>query len=379
MSKLDIVIAGINKKFKNNIIGDKDNVTFNKKGVIPFVSPSFTYLFHGGLPTNSLLEVSGGASSGKSTFCFSVAGQAQKKFKQDWQEEVDRLTAIDKPNQSQKARLAELLDNGHKRVVYLDAEHSADKEWMIKNGVDIDDIIFIFPQEESAEQLLQTTLELAETDQIGLLIIDSLATLVSQQAFDKTLEEKSYCGIAGVLTTWSAKVLPMLTKYDMTVICINQERDVINSQYAQTSTPGGRAFKFACHARLAFRKGRYLDDSYKEVPNGVETSFGASSSVQVLKNKLTKPDRKLIDFTITYDNGIDYWNDLFSLAVTMKIIRQSGTWFDFPALDNNDETYIDNEGNPVKFQGKNRFLQYMHNNQYFTELLLKIVNEEISQ
>lgn len=375
MSKLTDTIKNINKKYKTNIIGDKDNVTFAKKDEIPFITPTLTYLFHGGLPTNSLLEISGEYSSGKSSLCFSIVGQAQKKFKQDWQDEVESLKAIEKPTATQKARLAELLDSGEKRVVYLDSEHSADKDWMTKNGVDLDSIIFIFPQEESAEELLQSTLDLAETGQVGLIIIDSLATLVSQQAFDKELTEKTYCGISGAMTTWSAKILPMLTKYDMTVICVNQERAVLNSMFPATSTPGGKAYKFACHVRLSLRKGRFLDKSYKELTNGCESSFGSVSKVQVLKNKLTKPDRRMTEFTITYDNGIDYMNDAFNLGVALGVIDKSGAWYSIIDTDTG-EPKIDEEGDVQKFQGKQNFIKYMREHKDFTDSLIKTIEEK---
>lgn len=374
MSKLDDTIKNLNKKFKTGIIGNKDNVTFSKTSEIPFITPTLTYLFHGGLPTNSLFEISGEYSSGKSSLCFSIIGQAQKKFEQDYKNELEEIQAIEKPTTTQKTRLAELIENGPKRVVYLDSEHSADKAWMVKNGVDIDSIIFIFPQEESAEELLQTTLDLAETGQIGLLIIDSLATLVSQQAFDKELTEKTYCGISGAMTTWSAKILPMLTKYDMTVICVNQERSVLNSPYGGTSTPGGKAYKFACHVRLSLRKGRFIDSSYKELTNGCESSFGSVSKIQVLKNKLTKPDRRMTDFTITYDNGIDYFNDAFNLGVAMGIIDKAGAWYSIIDKDTN-EPKVDEDGNSQKFQGKQNFIEYMRNHEQFTKDLIAEIEE----
>ena len=374
MSKLDSVIKDLNKKYKTPIIGDQNNVTFAKGDEIPFISPALTYIFHGGLPTNSLWEVSGAFSSGKSSLCFSIVGQAQKKFKQDWQAEVDKLSAMEKPNQTQKTRLAELIENGEKKVVYLDSEHSADKVWMAKNGVDLDSIIFIFPQEESAETLLQTTLDLAQTGQVGLIIIDSLATLVSQQAFDKELTEKTYCGIAGALTTWSAKILPMLTKYNMTVICVNQERCLLNSPYGGTSTPGGKAFKFATHVRLSLRKGRFIDESYKELTNGCESSFGSISEVQVLKNKLTKPDRRMTQFSITYNTGIDYFNDSFNMGVALGLIEKAGAWYSI--LDKETgEPKVDDEGNNLKFQGKQKFIEYMRAHEDFTKELIKTIEE----
>ena len=58
MSKLEDIISGLNKNFKTNIIGDKNTVSFCKKDTIPFATPSLSFLFHGGLPTNSAIAIS---------------------------------------------------------------------------------------------------------------------------------------------------------------------------------------------------------------------------------------------------------------------------------------------------------------------------------
>ena len=81
MSKLDDVIANLNKKHKTDIIiKDREGVTFNVKERIPFITPSLDYLFHGGLPVHTLWEVSGATSGGKTTFCLATAGQFQKYY-----------------------------------------------------------------------------------------------------------------------------------------------------------------------------------------------------------------------------------------------------------------------------------------------------------
>ena len=95
MSKLDDIIKNINKKYKANVITtDINAITFENKETIPFPSPSFTYLFHGGFPTHTLWEVSGEFSSGKTVWCMAVAGQAQKYFKDKFDKEVAELSGL---------------------------------------------------------------------------------------------------------------------------------------------------------------------------------------------------------------------------------------------------------------------------------------------
>jgi len=44
--------------------------------------------------------------------------------------------------------------------------------------------------------------------------------------------------------------------------------------FGGTITPGGRAFKDACSGRFEFRKGKFIDDSGKELTNNAEYPAG---------------------------------------------------------------------------------------------------------
>jgi RecA/RadA recombinase len=73
------------------------------------------------------------------------------------------------------------------------------------------------------------------------------------------------------MTVWVSKLLPLLNKHDCSVIAINQLRDTIGSMVpGQTHMPGGRALGYQSHVILNFRKGKALDESYKEIPNKSE-------------------------------------------------------------------------------------------------------------
>ena len=377
MSKLDDVIAGLNKKFKTDIITtNKDEATFVCKERVPFPNPALNYLFYGGLPVHTLWEASGEMSGGKTSFCLAVAGQFQRYYKKKWEDEVAKLQAIEKPNKNEKARLDNLLENGYKKVAYFDIEHSFDVEWAIKNKLDPDDIVFIKPQEESAETLLDTSLSLIESGGICLLIIDSLAALTSGSALQKSLEEKTYCGISAPLTTWTSKVLPMLSKYDCTVICVNQERDSIGAMFPTTTTPGGRAFKFGCHCRLAFRKGKPIDENYAEIPQKEESYYGNKVELQILKNKLCPPKRRKASFTIAYDHGIYALVDYINISISLGIIQKAGAWFTL--VDSEGNMVTDEDGNNCKWQGMKNVIAYMEEHEGIYKELAKAVDEAIT-
>ena len=305
-----------------------------------------------------------------------LAGKAQKYFKEKYEKEVEELSNS-KQTKEQQEKLAQLLERGYKKVAWLDSEHSLnDIEWAAKNGLDISDIIYIKPQEESAEELLDITLALIESDSIGLLVIDSIAALTSNAALHKDLTEKTYCGIAGPLTTWTSKVLPMLNKYDCSVICINQCRDTLNAQFPTTHTVGGRAFGYGTHVRIELRKEKAIDEDYNEIPNKEETYYGQLTAVQIKKNKITKPDRRLCKFTISFDEGISAINDTFIMATALGIIDKAGAWYSILGEDGEPKEY---NGTLLKFQGKKNFILFMKENPSFAEELKNQVEKAVKQ
>ena len=133
MSKLDDVIKSVNKQYGFNIVG-KIEVKERNYDRIPFKTPTLTYLFRGGLP-RTVIELAGMPSAGKSTLCYSICGEAQKLFKKEYQEEIERLESLTKPKKEDISRLSELKERGYKKVVYLDSEFSSDATWMSLNGV----------------------------------------------------------------------------------------------------------------------------------------------------------------------------------------------------------------------------------------------------
>ncbi len=67
------------------------------------------------------------------------------------------------------------------KVAYIDSEHAMDKKYASKIGVDIDDLIFAQP--DSAEQALQIVIDLLETKEVSLIVVDSVASMTPEKIF----------------------------------------------------------------------------------------------------------------------------------------------------------------------------------------------------
>lgn len=52
-----------------------------------------------------------------------------------------------------------LHDRGYQKVLYVDSEFSVDPKWFTLNGVDMDDLVFVAPENQSAEQILEIVFE----------------------------------------------------------------------------------------------------------------------------------------------------------------------------------------------------------------------------
>lgn len=237
MSKLDTLVAEINKTWKEDIAAR--GIKRIKLEKIPFTSPRLNYMMYGGLPRNRIIEFAGEENSGKTTTALDVCKNAQILFNKEFEDEMSNASTSEQ-------RKKYLQGRGVKKIVYADCENTLDEDWAVTLGVNVDDMYVLKPQSQSAEEIFQMLLDMIETDEVGLVVIDSLGVMLSQQAFEKDVTEKTYGGISMALTLFSKKAELLCTKYDCTLIGINQMRDDLNSTYGGRTTTGGKAWKHNC-------------------------------------------------------------------------------------------------------------------------------------
>ena len=375
MGKLDVLIKDFNKQYKEEIAAR--GIARIQVARIPFSSPRANYMLYGGLPRGRIVEFAGEENGGKTTSALDAVANAQKLFKEEWQQEMDDLEAIEKRKKEQDSRLTYLKSRGPKQAVYLDCENTLDEDWARLLGVAVDEMMVIKPMSETAEQLFEMVLQIIETDEAGIVVIDSLGVMLSAQAYEKSMEEKTYGGIAAPLTLFSKKAELLCIKYNCTLIGINQMREDMKSTYGGMTTSGGGGWKHNCSLRLMFQKGSFIDESCNEIKRSSESPAGNLVSINIAKTKICKPDRRIGFYTLNYTYGIDVLNDTVELAIKYGIINKAGAWFTFVDIETG-EFITDDEDEIIKLQGKANVLEYLQENEHLFEEISTKLNQLIS-
>lgn len=358
MGKLDILISDFNKQFREQVAQRGVKRTTTEK--IPLSSPRACYMLYGGLPRGRLIEFAGEENGGKTTTALDAVANAQQLFRREWEQEIQELESLPKLNKTEQNRLATLKATGPQQVVYADCENTLDEDWARLLGVDVDDMVVLKPMSQTAEQIFEMLLQLIDTGEVGLVVIDSLGVMLSAQAYEKTMEDKTYGGIAMALTLFSKKAEMSCAKHNCTLIGINQMRDNMSSPYGGRITTGGKAWKHNASLRLMFEKGSYIDEKGNELRRSAEDPAGNLVMISIAKTKVCKPDRRVGFYTLNYTTGIDVIADTVETAIKYGIIQQGGAWFTFMDIDTG-ETMLDEEGEILKVQGKTNLIQLLKN------------------
>lgn len=342
---LELLCKELNKKYKSDFIhkGYADFV-YDR---IPFSSPKMNFMTYGGIPRGYIVEFSGGENGGKTTTALDICGQAQKIFKEE------------NPDNPKKA-------------LFVDIENTFNAAWAKKMGVQIDELLVINPTSQYAEEIFNDIISLVDTGEIGLVILDSIAMLMTAAEFDEDIEKKQYGGVSIALTKFSKKMTQLCTKHNCTLIGINQLRENMNSMYGGTVTPGGKCWKHTCTLRMSFMRGRFIDNKNKEVNNGEANPFGNIVNVAIEKTKCCSPNRKGGHYTLRYDRGIDAISDLIDLSLAYGFVVQGGAWFSVVDTDTGELKNF--EDKDMKFQGMPKLYSEIASNKELHDYLFDKMN-----
>ncbi len=293
-------------------------------------------------------------------------------------EHIEKLSALRQDaGTSKKANLEfeELQDRGPKKVLYVDLEHSFDSAWAETLGVNRSEINIMQPPDVFAEQILQMLQDMIETDEVGLIVLDSLPSLVPQQELEKKFGERTVAAQAGLLTIFCRKIVPKLTRYDTTMIFINQIRDNMDNPYV-IKTPGGEAPKFYASLRILFQIGKPIDFLGNELPNNAEDPAGYIINAKILKQKSAPNDRKASSYYLMSNSGIRIDMDYAQLALKKYgLIKKAAAWFTFIDPETG-ELLEDADGKTIKINGMAKVYDFLKTNkEYFNKLKTYIQHE----
>ena len=285
---LDLAVQGINKKFGDGALMRLGDATKMSVSVISTGSLAIDLaLGAGGLPRGRIVEIYGPESSGKTTFCLSVIAEAQR--------------------------------NGG-NAVFVDVEHALDPRYAKTVGVDLDNLMVSQP--ESGEDALNITETLIRSGAIDVIVLDSVAALVSRQELDGQMGDTTVGLQARMMSQAMRRLTAAIAKTNCVCIFTNQIREKIGVMFGSPeTTPGGRALKFFCSIRMDIRRIGQIKEA-----NGTVT--GSRTRLKVVKNKIAPPFTAC-EFDIMYDEGISRTGSIIDLGIEHKILAKKGAWISF--------------------------------------------------
>ena len=205
-STLDKLIDKLQETYKDGVIMDlRRGGSVPDVERVPLESPKIESLFGiGGVPRGRIIEIFGPESSGKTSLCEYIAGQFQR----------DDLEYTDEKTGELKTRKGV--------VVYIDAEHAISLEYAQIHGFDVSQCILVQP--DSGEQACDIAIQFAESGQVDLIVIDSIASLIPQTEIDADMSQQTIGLQARMLSKFFRKAAGILSKTKTTMLCINQIR-----------------------------------------------------------------------------------------------------------------------------------------------------------
>lgn len=359
LQRLQDVLKSIAKDFGKDVahIGVDE---LSSVGTLSLGSPSLDFCLYNNLVEGKILEFSGLESSGKTTTAFLVASTYIKK-------ELERNP------------------ENPRHILFVDVECAADPQWALKStGYDMNrkDVktIYITPTGQSAEQIFDIILDCVKTGEIGLIILDSISMLVSQQIADASMEKKDMGGIARALGDFCKKITGLLNRYHTTLIGINGLTDNITGYGDPLLTPGGRTWKRACMVRLRFKQGDFFDEDGNIIAKkDAQSPAGHIIEMYVMKTKVCKWDRKLGMLHLNYSRGVDLLQDTIDVATFFGLIDNS-TQGTFKIIDpDTGDVMLDGDGKEIKIRGKKNVKPFFEQNLWLWDKLYKKVYEMLSR
>ena len=286
-SKFQEAMDRLNKAYGMGTVLALDSKTEGNYDVISSGSIGFDWitLGVGGFVKGRMYELMGWEGTGKSTICGHIAAECQKQ-------------------------------GG--RVLYIDGEHAVDKNYFQALGVDTTKLLIAQPS--CGEEGFNIAMEMINTGDIDLVIIDSDSSLIPKKVLDGEVGDSAIGKKAVLNSNAYPKLKTALSVHNVCVVVISQYREKIGVMFGNpTTTQGGHALKFYSDCRV---------EVSRSLAKEGDVTYGNLTKVKATKNKMCPPYRKA-EFEIVYGQGIDKVGEILTLMNEYEVGRKYGKTMTF--------------------------------------------------
>ncbi len=262
---------------------------------------------------------------------------------------LNRLSEISGPPDCSKSTLMLNLikQNPDCVIAYLDMDKQITYDYMEQLDIDADSMVISQP--ESAEQLLSIVKALIDNKAVDVIIIDSLASLISNYELNASINTKVN---NNTITETIKKLSMMVYKSDCAMLLINQTRNNLKEKPGTMITIADRALNSYASIRLEVQQTNELH-KYDQI-------IGAKIKISVKKNKIALARGiQFIKINHYYSTGLDTTSDLLELACEANIINKSGSWYNYK---------------DIKLQGKDNMIECLNTtDDLFDDVFNKVI------
>ena len=311
------------------------------------------YILYCGISLGRIIEFSGLMHSGKTTAACTVLAAYQRAY----------------PD---------------KTSIYIDVEHSLDTRFQAKmTGLDLSKLLYINPNGQSGQQILDMIIEYQKEDDIGMIVLDSLPALISEAVLesDFTKDNGMRATMAKPLYPFCASMASMVAAKNNLFLMINQVRDdgKTFTGIQKYKEPCGQApgYYSSVIIRFGTRKFTLGDDMDACGAKNGEGADGFRLVYKVMKNKCGPCNRGGGFLTFRYASGLDWINDLLEIALGFGFIKRLNN-STYALIDLcTGEILKDENGDELKGY-KTKLVSYIRDNIDFQNKYLKMLNTYIS-
>lgn len=321
---LEVAVKALKKQYGEDVVGWMSKMQRTDHELVSTGSITLdAALGVGGLVKGRIYEFYGPNASGKTTLALSIIKQVQ--------------------------------DSGG-RAIYVDAEHTLDKNLLVKMGIDPEKVALV--QGYTGEQNLDIAEALMATGEADVCVIDSISALQpSAEANLKSFDDQTMGLHPRLMSRMCRTFTPLASRTQTALILINQIRANIGGYGPSETTSGGNAIQHHVSGRIRVTGGGVKTHQIK---NSEGVVIGHRVTLEVTKNKLAPPYR-LAEVDLIYGVGFYREAEILELGVDMGLIDQAGAWFS-----------INGEG---RWQGKSKALAALHERPKLISRLTKEISE----